>query len=153
MVNKNGTFVFRFVFLFCYHHILQSIRNHPCRNLLLIILRSYRLATVSQLTPYSYCPLSTDSHCPACNISARTAHKTPFLCCCFQFLPYKHACLQYQLLYSCFFRGRCLATGLMPQYYHPIYVFSFPHAVSPQIISTHKNYHIIYISTLVLERI
>jgi hypothetical protein len=32
--------------------------------------------------------------CPAYNISARTAQKTPFLCRCFQLLPYEHACLR-----------------------------------------------------------
>jgi hypothetical protein len=48
--------------------------------------RSYRLATVSQLT---HC-----SNCPACNISAWTEQKTLFLCCCFQLLTCKHACLR-----------------------------------------------------------
>jgi hypothetical protein len=31
------------------------------------------------------------SNCPSYNILARTAQKTPFLCCCFQLLPCKHA--------------------------------------------------------------
>jgi hypothetical protein len=35
----------------------------------------------------------TPLHCPVYNISARTAQKTPFLCCCIQLLPWKHACL------------------------------------------------------------
>jgi hypothetical protein len=39
----------------------------------------YWRGTVSQLT---HC-----SNCPAYNILARTAQKTPFLCCCFQLLP------------------------------------------------------------------
>jgi hypothetical protein len=51
---------------------------------------SYRLGTTSQLTHCSNCRLSTN--CPGCNISARTAQKTPFLC--FQLLPCKHACLE-----------------------------------------------------------
>jgi hypothetical protein len=34
------------------------------------------------------------SNCLAYNISARTAQKTPFFCCCFQLLPCKHACLR-----------------------------------------------------------
>jgi hypothetical protein len=40
--------------------------------------RSYRVATVSQLT---HC-----FSCPAYNISAQTAQNTSFLCCCLQFL-------------------------------------------------------------------
>jgi hypothetical protein len=31
--------------------------------------------------------------CPAYNISARTAHKTPFLCCCLQPLPSNNRCI------------------------------------------------------------
>jgi hypothetical protein len=45
-----------------------------------------------QLTHFSKCRLSTN--CPAYNISAQTTHKTPSLCCCFQLLPCKHACLR-----------------------------------------------------------
>jgi hypothetical protein len=41
-----------------------------------------------------YCPRLTQfSNCPG-YISARTTLKTPFLCCCFQLLPLKHACLR-----------------------------------------------------------
>jgi hypothetical protein len=47
--------------------------------------RSYCLATVSQLT---HC-----SNCPVCNISTRTTQKTPFLSC-FLLLPCKDACLR-----------------------------------------------------------
>jgi hypothetical protein len=37
-------------------------------------------------------------NCPAYNILTRTAQKTPFLCCCFQLLPCKYACLRSRYL-------------------------------------------------------
>jgi hypothetical protein len=69
-----------------------------------LVSRSYRLATIPQLT---HC-----SNCPAYNISARTVQKTPFLCYCFQLLPYKHACLRTgrhatMLLSSCVCTDSC----------------------------------------------
>jgi hypothetical protein len=38
------------------------------------------------------------TNCAAYNISARTTQKTPFLCCCIQLLPCKHACLRSRYL-------------------------------------------------------
>jgi hypothetical protein len=58
--------------LLCLHQSLPGDGFQKCR--LLPCSRSYRLATVPQLTDCS--------KCPAYNISARTAQKTPFLCCC-----------------------------------------------------------------------
>jgi hypothetical protein len=39
-------------------------------------------------------PQLTLTNCPAYNILARTTQKTPFLYCCFQLLPCRHACLR-----------------------------------------------------------
>jgi hypothetical protein len=52
--------------------------------------------TVSQVKKKKLIAPTVDSstNCPAYNIVAQTSHKTPFLCCCFQLLPPKHACLQ-----------------------------------------------------------
>jgi hypothetical protein len=38
--------------------------------------------------------LTDCSNCLAYNISAQTAQKMPFFCCCFQLLPCRHACLR-----------------------------------------------------------
>jgi hypothetical protein len=46
------------------------------------------------LTINSLLQLLTLTNCPAYNISAWTTQKTPLLCCCFQLLPCKHACLR-----------------------------------------------------------
>jgi hypothetical protein len=53
---------------------------------LLLCSCSYQLAAVSQLT--------RRSSCPTYDISTQTAQKTPFLYCCLQLLPCKHACLK-----------------------------------------------------------
>jgi hypothetical protein len=70
--------------------------------------RSYRLATVSQLT---HC-----SNCSAYNISTRTTQKTPFLLL-FPIVSVQTCLFAKPLLSNCFcgfliFRGRCPATGL-----------------------------------------
>jgi hypothetical protein len=91
--------------LLCLHKSLSGDGSEQC---LLPCSRSYRQATVTQPSHCSDCRLATNSDCPY-NISARTAQKTPFHCCCFQFFSCKHT---YLLLYRCFFRCRCLATGL-----------------------------------------
>jgi hypothetical protein len=74
---------------------------------------SYQLYLSSFL---SHQPTLHFTNCPAYNISARTAQKTVFLCCCIQLLSWKHACLWscylvmavvYFLSYGC-----CPAVGL-----------------------------------------
>jgi hypothetical protein len=55
---------------------------------------------LSSLTPLDCLHFA---NCPAYNISARTAQKTPSLCCCVQLLPCKHAC----------FRSRYLVTAVV----------------------------------------
>jgi hypothetical protein len=71
--------------------------------------QSYRLTTVSQVTECCNClmaiscqpatlltavsSLNSSTSCPSYNVFTRTAQKTQLLCCCFQLLPYKHACL------------------------------------------------------------
>jgi hypothetical protein len=128
--------------LLCLHQSLPGDGFQEC--LLLPCSCSYRLATVPQLT---HC-----SKCPANSISAPTAQKTPFLCCCI------HCCIRvcwdsnvianqplsstavvyrantYQLLlYNCLSRGRCLARGPdvtiywaeeVSPYRHPMFIIS-----------------------------
>jgi hypothetical protein len=70
--------------LLCLHQSLSGDRSQqwavlPCSL-------SYRLATVPQITPCS--------NCPAYNVSAWIAQKTPFFCCCFHLLPCKHVCFR-----------------------------------------------------------
>jgi hypothetical protein len=99
--------------LLCLHRSFPGDESQQCP--LLPCPRSYQLATASQLT---HC-----CNCPTYNNSARTAHKTAFLCCCIHccvricwnahviatqpFPSNGCCCLQSHLL-----RGRCLATGL-----------------------------------------
>jgi hypothetical protein len=77
--------------------------------------------------------------CPAYNISARTAQKTPFpiiavfFCCCetVAFVSVGGAVTQKRLLYSCLFHGSCLATGLRAIIsYHRYFGLPFLHLLS-----------------------
>jgi hypothetical protein len=65
------------------HQSLSGGGSQQCS--LLPCTRSYRLATVSQLTHCFNCRLSTNRLSLTVlliNISARTSQHTPFLCCC-----------------------------------------------------------------------
>jgi hypothetical protein len=132
----------KFFSVCCFHQSLSGDGSQECP--LFPCSRSYRLATVSQLTrcqsqsyvttdgqsaslfwcqapiwslrpDFYYCQtvvglmvrgaLSDErtSNCYAYKISALIAHKRSLLCCCFQLLPCRHACL----------RSRCLVTAVV----------------------------------------
>jgi hypothetical protein len=80
------------VFSVCYIFISRCLVTEPTMSTASVLTFSPAGATVSQLTHCSNCRLSTNFS--AYNISAQTAQKTLFLCCCLQLFPCKHAYLR-----------------------------------------------------------
>jgi hypothetical protein len=60
--------------------------------------------------------IQTRSNCPAYNISAQTAQKTPVPCCCIQLLPWKHLFAKPLLSNGCCIFA-CLAVSAQPHYF------------------------------------